>query len=74
LGFKTGDVGGIDYWSKYTLSGGTLTRQPGDTVGNYTDQMFLAGGKAIAGMLESSAVVATSEARLNFRIELRFYD
>ena len=71
---KTGDVGGIDYWSKYTLSGGTLTRQPGDTVGVYTDQMFLAGGKSIEGMLEPTVLVATSEARLNFRIVLRFYD
>lgn len=72
---KAGDIAGLDYWSKYTLAGGTLTRQPGDTGGAYTDQMFLAPAYPInTPLLEATGTVATSEARKNFRIELRFYD
>jgi hypothetical protein len=72
---KTGDVGGIDYWSKFTLSGGTLTRASGSGGAFGTDQMFLAGTAGHSTtMLAATSVVATSEARLNFRIELRFYD
>jgi len=74
-GLSTGNAGGVDYWSKYTLSGGTLTRQAGSTVGAYTDQMFLAATlKSADAALSPTSLVATSEARLNFRIELRFYD
>jgi hypothetical protein len=74
-GLKSGNSAGIDYWSKFTLSGGTLTRSAG-TGGQYaTDQMFLAATNGLATpLLEATSVVATSEARLNFRIELRFYD
>ena len=74
-GLNPGNTGGVDYWSKFTLSGGTLTRQAGSTVGAYTDQMFLA-GTTVRGseFISSTSLVATSEARKNFRIELRFYD
>ena len=73
---STANVGGIDIWSKYTLSGGTLTRAAGSTAGAYTDQMFLAATKptGTSSFLAAEVLVATSEPRKNFRIELRFYD
>ena len=73
---STANFGGIDIWSKYTLSGGTLTRAAGSTAGSYTDQMFLAATKptGTGSYLAAALLVATSEARKNFRIELRFYD
>jgi hypothetical protein len=74
-GLRTGDgpAPGVDYWSTYTLAGGTLTRA--DRAGaNLTDQQFVACAYQTGSMLEFTSVVLTSEARLNFRIELRFYD
>lgn len=73
---STANIGGIDKWSKYTLSGGTLTRAAGSTAGAYTDQMFLAATQptGTGSFLAPAPLVADSEARKNFRIELRFYD
>ncbi len=69
-----GSFAGVDVWSTFTLSGGTLTRAAGTNDPN-TNQKFLAATKdRLTNLLVSSAVVVTSEARLNFRIELRFYD
>lgn len=67
---------GVDRWSRFTLSGGTLTRAAGNSGGTFTDQEFLAATlkRDTGTFLTSTSVVATSEARLNFRIELRFYD
>jgi hypothetical protein len=65
---------GVDTWMKYTLAGGTLSRvaRANQTL---SDQQFVACCKDGAGSeLAATSVVATSEARLNFRIELRFYD
>ena len=67
--------GGIDYWSRFTLSGGTLTRTTGAGGSAFTNQEFLAATVVRTdSLLASTSTVATSEARKNFRIELRFYD
>jgi hypothetical protein len=68
--------GGVDRWSRFTLSGGTLTRAAGNSGGTFTDQEFLAATlkRDTGTFLAATSVVATSEARKNFRIELRFYD
>lgn len=72
---RTDSTLGVDYWSKFTLSGGTLTRASGAGGSFGTDQMFLAGTAGHSTtMLAATSLVLTSEARLNFRIELRFYD
>ena len=67
---------GVGIWSKFTLSGGTLTRAAGNSGGAFTDQEFLAATlrRDSGTFLAATSIVATSEARLNFRIELRFYD
>ena len=67
---------GVGIWSKFTLSGGTLTRAAGNSGGAFTDQEFLAAThrRDSGNFLTPTSIVATSEARLNFRIELRFYD
>ena len=72
---RADSLAGVDYWSKFTLSGGTLTRASGSGGAFGTDQMFLAGTAGHSTtMLAATSTVATSEARKNFRIELRFYD
>lgn len=69
------NIGGVDIWSRFTLSGGTLTRTAGNSGTAFTDQEFLAATvKRSGALLVSDAIVATSEERKNFRIELRFYD
>jgi hypothetical protein len=69
------NIGGVDIWSRFTLSGGTLTRTVGNSGTAFTDQDFVAATlKRTEALLASNAVVATSEERKNFRIELRFYD